>query len=98
MSDLGISNGWYKYPNDSNDNGVLLNVYHTTKCYVKVKWYNYYDNRYNLNTKEGLNYMYDLRRNLKTSNIISPFKNSAFCKWCGLTIQDKLDEEQYISP
>jgi hypothetical protein len=96
--ELGITNGWYIYPNDDNDNGILLNVYHTTKCYVKVKWYNYYDNTYNLNTKEGLNYMYDLRRNLKVSNVISPFKEKAYARCCVLNPQDKLPAEQYISP
>ena len=93
MSEFGISNGWYKYPNDCNDNGVLLNVYHTTKCYVKVKKYNYYDNTYNLITKEGLYYDADVRRNISKNNCFMGSHKGFF-----LTKEDKLDEDQYISP
>jgi hypothetical protein len=42
--------------------------------------------------------MYDLRRNLKVSNVISPFKEKAYARCCVLNPQDKLPAEQYISP
>ena len=45
MSDYNIECGWYKYPNGDNENGRLINVFKTTKKFVCVKIYNYYDNR-----------------------------------------------------
>ena len=49
MSDSGVELGWYKNKNESNNNGVLINVYHLTKKFVKVKIYNYFDNKIDLN-------------------------------------------------
>tara|TARA_Y100001963_G_C6630844_1_gene376237 strand:- start:50 stop:331 length:282 start_codon:yes stop_codon:yes gene_type:complete len=52
MSDYGIRSGWYKYKNKDNNNGELIHVHKTTKKFVAVKVWSYYDNRYDLNNMD----------------------------------------------
>jgi hypothetical protein len=49
MSDLGVELGWYKNKCNCNDYVYLINVYHLTKKFVKIKIYRYFKNHIDLN-------------------------------------------------
>jgi len=93
MSNFGITTGWYKYPNETNNNGILVNVYHRTPQFVKVEVYHYYDNHYDINNiDEGNIHRGTLINKVKVdeSKTIYPYQTKWVASWV-------LDNEHKIS-
>ena len=65
MSDYSINNGWYKYPSETTNHGQLINVYKTTKKFVSVKIYSYYDNKYDLTNMKESDLVFDFKRKVE---------------------------------
>jgi len=53
MSDYGIKVGYYVFPNETNENGLIIYIPRLTKKYVYVEFYNYYDNKVKLDPREA---------------------------------------------
>jgi len=53
MSDYGIKVGYYIFPNNDNDNGLIIYIPRLTKKYIYVEFYNYYDNNIWLDPNES---------------------------------------------
>ena len=100
MSDYGITTGWYKYPHRADNNGRLVNVYKTTKQFVAVKIYKYFDNKYDLT---NMNEEHLIIQDLKTKVYIFPGK----IEWpfikpkqdkCRYNLQNREDEQDVEQP
>ena len=95
MSDLGVELGWYKNNNESNDNGVLINVHHLTKRFVKVKIYKYFNNNIDLNNIDERNIIHEqyLNKKIKVFDgaLIYPYE-TRWIREYNLSIENKISE------
>lgn len=93
MSDYGIRSGWYKYKNEDNDNGELIHVHKTTKKFVAVKVWSYYDNRYDLNNmdeRDRWTQVFFTKVKVDDSKTIYPYETKWLRSWT-------LDDDHFLS-
>ena len=79
MSEYGVKVGCYKFNSQTNDNGRIVHIKKTTKKFVELDIYNYYDNKYSMphitsHESDKINYLCFKKKQVKQSTVLINFK------------------------